>query len=109
MFHRWERGENFAKIVGGINIEFATGFDEAVDDGAGLPGVGAAKEQEVFFTDGGGPNGIFNEVIVDLQFSMLEIQVEFGPVFLGVVDCFSKVAFRKLTGLLSVENLFYFF
>ncbi len=73
------------------------------------PELGLPKNRKFFFADGGGSNGVFNEVIVDLQLSILEIQVEFGPAFLGVVDCFSKVAFRKLMGLFSVENLFYFF
>ena len=36
LFHRRQGAESLAKIVGWIDAEFAAGFDEAVDNGAGL-------------------------------------------------------------------------
>ena len=48
LLHCGQGLEHFAQVVGGIEAELAAGFDEAVDDGAGLPGVGAAEETHIF-------------------------------------------------------------
>ena len=53
------------QVVGGVDVELATGFDEAVDDGAGLSGVWAAEKKKILFADGGGSDSVFNKVVVD--------------------------------------------
>ena len=47
--NRWQ---GFAKRVGWVDVEFSAGFNEAVGDGAGRAGVGAAEEEDVLFPDG---------------------------------------------------------
>ena len=43
------------------------GDDKRVDDGGTLAGVGMANEEPVFLADGGRPDRIFDEVIVDAR------------------------------------------
>lgn len=107
LIHGRQSLKDFTKIVGGIDIKFAASFDEAVNDGTGLAGVRAAEEEKVLFADGRGTDGVLDEVVVDLEPSMLEVKVECIPAFEGVVDRFAKVALRQLSGPLGFEDGFY--
>ena len=94
MIHGRQSLEDLTKIVGRIDVEFPTGFDEAVNDRTGLAGFRAAEEEEVLFSDGSWANGVLDEVVVDLECAVLKIKVELVPAFEGVVDGFAEVALR---------------
>ena len=78
-------GEHMAQI--GVRIESATSaaLDDGVEDGAAFPGLGFANEQPVFLSEGGGPDGIFDEVLVDLDASVVKINTEQRPKIQRVV------------------------
>jgi hypothetical protein len=42
-------------------------------------GIGIAHEQPVLFPKGGGPDGVFHEVVVDLHPAVAQINVEAWP------------------------------
>ena len=94
------------QVVGGVDPEFAAGFDYAVDDGAGLAGVGAAEKQEVLFADGGGANGVFDEVVVDFQLAVFQIAGEALPAGQCVADRFAEGAFGQLALFFPVKDCF---
>ena len=109
MIHRRQSRKDFTQVDCRIDVEFAAGFDEAVDDCAGLAGVGAAEEEEVLFADGGGPDGILDEVVADFESAVFEVKIERVPALEGVVDRFAEVALRKLSESLGCEDGFYSF
>jgi hypothetical protein len=47
--HRRQGGEHLAQIVGRVDLLFAAGLYEAVEDGCALPGVARAEEEPVLF------------------------------------------------------------
>lgn len=98
--------KNIAQIVGGINFEFAAAFHEAVDYGAGLARVGAAEEKEILFANGGGPDGIFDQIVVDLHLAVFRIDGQFRPPCKRVLDGFTQTALRKNLGQFLIKLTF---
>jgi len=47
--HGRQGGEDIAQVVSRVDLLFAAGLDEAVEDGAVLPGVARSEKQPVFF------------------------------------------------------------
>ena len=75
----WEAGEDVAQVRVGIDVSAATAFDDGVEDRATLTGTGFADEEPVFLADSGGADGIFHEVIVDLDASVAQVNFERPP------------------------------
>jgi hypothetical protein len=46
-----------------------------VNDSAALPGLRMANKQEILFANGGRPDGVFAEVVVNLQAAILDVTV----------------------------------
>ena len=59
--------EHVAQVSERVEVAAAAVFDEGVDDGAALSGIGIADEEPIFLADGRGTDGIFHEVIVELH------------------------------------------
>jgi hypothetical protein len=70
--------------------------------GVAPAGFFGAKEQPVLLADGGWPDGIFDQVVVDLDFAMAmaapEVLVSFKTVL--IVACRSEIDF----GLISISS-----
>jgi hypothetical protein len=47
-----------------------------VKDGATLAGIGIAEKQPVLFSQSGRPNGVLDQVIIDLDSAILEIDAK---------------------------------
>ncbi len=109
LLHCRQGVEKILQVVSGVDAEFAAGFNKAVDDGTGLAGVGASEKKEVLFADGGGANGVFNEVVVDFERAVVEIMGEVVPAGQGIVDGYAEFAFGKLTRLLHLKDRFNLF
>ncbi len=92
----WEAGENVAQVGVGIDISAAAAFDDGVDDRATLTGTGFTDEEPVLFTDGGGADGIFHQVIVDLDASVAQVNIQGAPLAQGVIDGLAKQALRQI-------------
>jgi hypothetical protein len=61
-------------------------LDHGVYDGGTLAGGFAAHEQPVLFAHRGGPDAVFDEVVVDLDLAVVEEERQPVPDLQGVVD-----------------------
>ena len=61
-----DAGEHVAQILMRIDAASAATFDNRVDHGAALSGLGVSKKQPVLLADSRRPNGIFHAIVVDL-------------------------------------------
>ena len=90
-------GEHVAQVGERIDTAAATAFDDGVEDGAALASVGGTDEQPVLFAQGGGPDGVFDQVVVNLEATVVEINAQQGPLGEGIVEGLAKVAARQVT------------
>ena len=74
----------------------AATLDNGVEDGAALAGIGIAQEQPVLLSDCSRPNGVFQEVVVDLDSAIFEIDTKQLPVGKRVIDGLAKSAARQI-------------
>ena len=56
-----------------------TGDDERIDDGGSVAGIGVPNEQPVLFSDGRGPDGLFDQVVIDSGTSVSKMGGEGFP------------------------------
>ena len=83
------------KIGMGIEAVAADLFDEGVDDGTSPAGFFAAYKHPIIHTDLGRTNGVFGEVVVELDLPVEETGFEVLPLVAGVAERFPKVALGK--------------
>ena len=88
--HLRQSGEDVAKIGTWINASAAAGFDDGVDDRSALAGSRFSDEEPVFLSNGGGANGVFNEIVVDLQLAAFQEQAQRGPLTQGIIDSLTE-------------------
>jgi hypothetical protein len=55
------------EVSAGIKTAPSAAFDDGVNDGATFAGIGMAHEEPVLLTECRGPDGVFNQIIVDLH------------------------------------------
>ena len=63
--HVREAGEDVPQIGIGVEAAAAAALNDRVNDGAVFPGPGLADKEPVLFAQGGGPDGVFHQVVVD--------------------------------------------
>ncbi len=63
--HPRQAGEDIPEVAVRVLAVALAGDDQRVDDGGALAGVGMADEQPVLFADRRGPDGIFDQVVVE--------------------------------------------
>ena len=61
----------------------ATAFDDRVDDGAALAGVGSSDEHPVLLSEGCGADGVFGIVVIYLNLAYFEIELQGRAIRLG--------------------------
>ena len=71
--------------LGVVAVTFGA-LDHGVDDGGTLTGGFAAHEQPVFLPHRGGPDAVFDEVVVDLDLAAIKEERQPVPDLQGVVD-----------------------
>lgn len=89
---RRKAGEDVPEVGIGIEATAAAAFDDGVEDGAAVARGVRPDEEPVLFAQGGGPDRIFDEVVVDLHPAVPEIHGEGGPLPEGVSDGFPEQA-----------------
>ena len=67
-----QSGEDVTEVGVRIDPTTAAAFDDGVEDGAAFPGLGLPDEQPVLLAEGGGADGVFDQVLVDLDASVIE-------------------------------------
>lgn len=70
----------------GIDSVAADLLDEGVDDRAAPAGVLCADEHPVLVAEFGGTDGVFGEVVVELDLAVEEAGFEVGELFEGVIE-----------------------
>ena len=102
--HRGEPGEHVVQIGAGIDAPAAATLDDGVKDGAALAGIGIAEKQPVLFSESGRPNGVLDEIIIDLDSAIFEIDAKERPVGERVIDGLAKSAAGQIAAGLFEED-----
>lgn len=102
--HVGQAGENFTKISKRVKTASPTVFDDGVNDGAGLAGVGITDEEPVFVANGGGANGVFDQVIVNLHPAIIEINFQRAPLAQGIFYGLTQQALRQMASAALESN-----
>ena len=89
--HCGQTGEHVLHVRVRVFAVALTGDDDRVDDGRSLSGVRVSDEQPVLFPNGGGPDGIFNEVVIQSGLAVLEMRGERCPLVEQVGAGFAQV------------------
>ena len=88
-FHGGQAGEDVFEVVTRIDAEAVAVLDEGVEDGGFFASVFATNEEPVLGSELGGTDGVFDEVVVDLDAAVAQIGPEVGPLVEGVGDGFA--------------------
>ena len=83
---RWQAREDVTQVRKGIDATTAAAFDDGVQDGAAFASLSFADEQPILFAEGGGADGVFHQVLIDLNASVVEVHPEKRPEVERVVD-----------------------
>ena len=62
-----QTSEHVTQVGEGVEATAAATLDDGVEDGAALAGVVGPEEEPVLFAEGGGADGVFDQIVVDLQ------------------------------------------
>ena len=88
----------------GIDAAAAATLDNGVKDGAALTGIGIAEKEPVLFSKSGRPNGVLDQIIINLNSAILEIDAKQRPVGERVIDGLAKSAARQIAAGLFEED-----
>ncbi len=76
----WQPGQDVPQVGERVFAMPLAGYDDRVDDGGALAGVGMADEEPVLFSNRRRADGIFNQVVVQPRLTMLQMRGERRPV-----------------------------
>ena len=93
--HVRQAREHFPQVGVGIKAATPAAFDHGVDDGAALAGLGFADEEPVFLADGGGANGVFHQVVIDLHPAIAQIDFQRGPLAQRIINGLAQAALGR--------------
>ena len=65
--------EEVAQVDLGIKAATTAAFDYGINDGAALACFGVADEEPVLLAEGGGANGIFDPIVINLHPAIIHI------------------------------------
>ena len=82
-FHRWQARQDIGEVFSNVDFETATVFYDGVKDGALATGFAVAYKQPVLLAELGRADGIFYEVVIDLNPPVGEIAFEILPLVEG--------------------------
>src|SRR5687768_11752260 len=91
-----QAGEDVAEVAVGIEAAATAAFDERINDGAAFAGSGFADEEPVFLSDGGGANGILDQIIVDLDATVPQVNLQGAPLAQSIVNRLSEQALWQM-------------
>ena len=77
--HSRQASEHVAEIGERVQPASSAVFDDRINDGAALAGIGIADEEPFFLADGGGANGIFHQIVVYLDAAIFQKDFQRRP------------------------------
>ena len=84
--HARQARQNVAQLSVGIQASASAAFDERIEDGSPVSGFGLAYEEPVLLPQGGGADGVFDQVIVDLHPAVGQVHLQCFPLAQGLVQ-----------------------
>src|SRR6476646_11537953 len=72
-------GEKIMEVGPGIDATAFAARDDAVNYGTPPTGIGMTNEEKVLLSNGARANGVFGEIVVDLQTAVLQIGLQGSP------------------------------
>ena len=93
--HAGQAGEDVGEVFFGVDAEAAAVLDDGVEYCAFFSGFFSTDEQPVFSPKFAGADGVFYEIITDLDAPVAEVGLEVGPLVEGVAEGFSELAFGQ--------------
>ena len=72
----------------------AAALNDRVDYRTAFSGLGVSEEQPVLFSEGGWPDGVFDQVVVDFNQWVPEINLQRLPLIQSVVDGLAHCCFE---------------
>jgi transposase InsO family protein len=107
--HIGQAHEHLTKIGKRIKTAPAAVLNDRINDGATLAGMGIANEKPVFLADGGGPDGIFHQVVVDLDSAIFQKDLQRRPLAQRIIHGLAPLFADRLDGrqiAAHLESLF---
>ena len=90
--HTWQPGEDVCQVFFGVDPQAAAVLDDGVEDGAFVSGFFVADEHPIFGSKLGRADGVFYEIIADLDSPVAEVGLEVRPLVDGVAEGFAEFA-----------------
>ncbi len=101
--HVRQNCEDLAQILFGVDLQCGATAEQAVDYRTGLTAVGSPEEKPVLFAYSGRSNRILDKVVVDLQFAVFCIDIQFIPEVQRIVDRFARQTLRQMLRLFTQQ------
>lgn len=93
--HQRQPGEDILHIGHRIFAVTLARDNQRVEDGGALAGVGVPDKQPVLFSDARGPDRIFDQVIVEATFAVMQMGAERSPLAEQVIAGFAERRLRQ--------------
>src|ERR1043165_4964504 len=90
-----QTSEDIAQISVGIKATTTAAFDHGVKNSAAFAGLGFSDEEPVLLSNGGGTNGVFHEVVVDLNAAIFDEHFQHRPLRQRVINGAAQKALRE--------------
>lgn len=81
-----QSGEHVAEVGVGLDATPTAAFDDGVNDRATFAGVGFADEQPVLFSQGSGPDRVFDQIVVGLDAAVVQEHLQRRPLAQRIID-----------------------
>lgn len=94
-FHRGQPSQDVGEVFANVDFEATAVFYDGVEDGAFAAGLAVSYEQPVFLTELGRTDGVFYQVVVDLDPTVGEVAFEILPLVEGIGDGFAEFGARQ--------------
>lgn len=91
-----EAGEQIGQVGLGVDASAVAVADEGIKMGGAFAAFGIAHEKPVLLADRAGPDGVLDQIVVDLDPAVLEEHKEFVPLAEGVSDSFAGEALGQV-------------
>src|ERR1700733_3773485 len=86
VLHVGQACEHILEVSVGIKAPTPAGFDEGVNDGGPFSGIGLPDKEPVLLSQGRWPDGIFDQVVVDLHPAISQINFQCWPLAQRVIN-----------------------
>ena len=84
--HRGQPCQDIAQVAVGLDTVATAALNYRVEHCTAFSGVGISEKQPILFSEGGRPDRVFDQVVVDFNERILEINLQRLPLIQSIVD-----------------------